>query len=88
MGFELGPKSKNGAGVGVQISRSIAEMYRSNQILTAGFILVLGLLTFWRSRAFSRRWNKNLFVHGAVLASVPALLAIAQLVMWAAKPLC
>lgn len=81
MGFDLGPKLKDNAEVSRLISQAISEMYRTNPYLLPGYIVILAVLIFWRSRVRSRVVSNNFVIHGVVIAAIPVIMSASQIVM-------
>ena len=79
MGFDLGPKLRNNTEVGRRISQAISEMYGSNLYIHIGYIVVLGIVVFWRSWIITRRFNERSMFHGAIIGSAAAILAVVQM---------
>ena len=80
MGFDLGPKLKDDAQVSTMIGQAISEMYRTNPYLLPGYIVILAVLIFWRSRVISRTVSNKFLIHGAVIAVIPVAIGVWQLV--------
>lgn len=74
MGFDLGPKLNDNAEVSRRISQAISELYASNLYIHIGYIIVLGILVFWRSWVITRHFTRRSILHGAVIGSVAAIL--------------
>jgi hypothetical protein len=79
MGFDLGPKLRNNTEVGRRISQAIGEMYGSNLYIHIGYIVVLGIIVFWRSWVNTRRLTERSMFHGAIIGSAAAILAVVQM---------
>jgi len=79
MGFDLGPKLKDNAQVSKMIGEAISEMYRTNPYLLPGYIVILAVLIFWRSRVISRIAPNKILIHGAVIAAIPAAISARQI---------
>lgn len=79
MGFDLGPKLHDNAEVSRRISRAISEMYGSNLYIHIGYIVVLGILVFWRSRVITRYFTERSILHGAIIGSAAAILVVVQM---------
>ncbi len=76
MGFELGPKMKDSGEVSARISEAISEMYHENIILTAGYIVLTGLLILWRSRLVSKGTGDKKLINGFLVGVIPALMGL------------
>ena len=81
MGFELGPKIKDSSEVSTQISETISKMYSENHWLTIGYILVTGLLIFWRSAKVSRGTGDKKYINGLIVGFFPVLIALLYIFM-------
>jgi hypothetical protein len=79
MGFDLGPKLNDNAEVSRRISQAISEMYGSNLYIRIGYIVVLGILVFWRSWVITRHFTERSILHGAIIGSVAAILVAVQM---------
>jgi hypothetical protein len=77
MGFDLGPKLNDNAEVSRRISQAISEMYSSNLYIHIGYIVVLGILVFWRSRIITRNLAEKSILHGAIIGSAAAIPVVA-----------
>jgi magnesium-transporting ATPase (P-type) len=80
MGFDLGPKLHNNAEVSRRISQAISEMYGSNLYIRIGYIVVLGIVVFWRSWIITRHFAERSILHGTIIGSAAAILAVVQLI--------
>lgn len=81
MGIDLGPKLNNNAEVSRRISQAIREMYGPNLYIRIGYIVVLGILVFWRSRVITRHFTEGLILHAATIGSAEATLAVVQMTL-------
>ena len=81
MGFELGPKMKDSPELSAQISETISGMYRENIWLTIGYILVTGLLIFWRSRKVSKGTGDKKYINGLIVGFLPAFIGLLYIFM-------
>jgi hypothetical protein len=79
MGFDLGPKLHDNAEVSRRISQAISEMYGSNLYIRVGFIVVLGILVFWKSWVKTRQFTERSILHGAIIGSSAAILVVVQM---------
>ena len=79
MGFDLGPKLHNNAEVSRRISQAISEMYGSNLYIHIGYIAVLGVVVFWRSRVIAGHFTERTILHGAIIGSAAAILVAVQM---------
>jgi hypothetical protein len=81
MGFDLGPKLHDNAEVSRRISQAISEMYGSNLYIRIGYIVVLGIVVFWRSWVITRHFTEKSILHGAIIGSVAAILVAVQMTL-------
>jgi hypothetical protein len=79
MAFDLGPKLNDNAEVSRRISHAISEMYGSNLTIRIGYIVVLGILVFWRSWVKTRHITERSILHGAIIGSAAAILVVVQM---------
>lgn len=59
-----------------QISQKIADFYASNWLLTAGLIVVIALLVFWRARTVAKGAGQRRWLNGLIVGAVPAALSL------------
>ncbi len=81
LGLELGPKLQNNALVSSEISRTISEMYRSHLALSIGYVAMLAILVFWRSRVIARIPDTNAIMNGAIVGAVPMIISIVLMLL-------
>ena len=79
MAFDLGPKLNDNAEVSRRISHAISEMYGSNLNIRIGYIVVLGILVFWRSWVNAGRSAEKTILHGATIGCAAAIMVLVQM---------
>ena len=76
MGFELGPESRDTAGVSSQIGSAISEMYSNSTLLMGFYAGLFFVLILWRAWALAKGTRNKRLVNGILVSSIPVIISL------------